>query len=830
MLQQTARRWGHPVFWLWLFLCLGSLGLVGACDGVLGEGNTNAGETQTESPTGNTENNGTEPTTRPEPPSQDRSGTEPTTGNEPSNSEEKGQGEESVNTPDDAGTGTPEQTLQDNSTQDTTPPPDNTTPPKKCGDTTFKYDTQGKSVTAVFVAGSFNGWNPQADAMKNTQGSVWEITINLKEGSHQYKFVVDGNWINDPNNSNQTPDGVGGFNNVITVAPCNDPQIQVASHNTQSGTFTATLNFVPGASGAGLAGSPKVTIDRKVAPAGSVTTNGNTIKLNLSNLPKGIHDIRVDAQDSQGNIASQKLLKVYVGVSKDWRDVALYFVMIDRFVNGDTSNDSPFSNTPKLLNYMGGDFKGLAQKIDDGYFDKMGINALWITWPIDNPNHPEKGSYPKGQGCGLSNKAPNLQWVNTNYTGFHGYWPADLNKIEEHFGTLQDLQDVVDKAHKRGIRILLDFTVNHVHMDSAAWKNGKDKGHFNTPAKICNDVGWDNFPIVCWFVSYLPDINYKNPTISKIMLDHVVYWVKQTGADGLRIDALKHIEQSFIRAIRKRTTAEFEGTGVDFYMVGETFTGDTGLIKKFVGPDQVHGQFDFPLNMQILQAFAKGSTGLLNMHNSAKGIMNTYGNGALMSTFIGNHDIARFISLANGDTCGPWDVFSNQVRGWTNPPGTPSQASPYNKMKLAFAYIFALPGIPLVYYGDEFGMPGAGDPDNRRMMRFGSQLNNNEQTTLSFLQKLGKARQDHEVLRRGAIGPTHVGENDVIVFSRTHSSGTAIVVLNRGSSRNLSFGVSAIGLKNGDTLKDVLGSNSVTVSNNNVSIQVPAQTAAIYIK
>ncbi len=831
MWQQVGQHSQRMAFVIWMVVCSVGLSTYTACDGVLEEGNANNREVVGEAPINSTEPSGQEPTVKQEPPSQERSTQEPSPSTEPNNQEGSSEpGQEPTSTPDDAGTGAPEGSSQDNTPSDTSAPPDSTTPPKKCGDTTFRYDTQGQTISAVYVAGSFNGWNPQADAMTNTQGSIWEVTLTLPEGDHQYKFVVDGNWINDPSNNNKAPDGLGGFNNTITVGPCNDPSLQVASHSTQGSTFTATLTFVPGASGAGLGGTPTVTVDRQVAPAGSVSVNGNTITLKLSNLPKGIHDVRVDAQDSQGAGASQKLLKVYVGVSKDWRDVALYFVMIDRFVNADTSNDNPYNNTPNLLNYMGGDFRGLSQKIDDGYFDKLGINALWITWPIDNPNHPEKGSYPKGQGCGLSSKSPNLQWTNTNYTGFHGYWPADINKVEEHFGALKDLQDLVDKAHKRGIRILLDFTVNHVHSDSTLWTQGKDKGYFNTPAKICNDVGWDNFPIVCWFVSYLPDINYNNPGISKIMLDHVVDWVKKTGADGLRIDALKHIEQSFIRAIRKRTTAEFEGTGVDFYMVGETFTGDTGLIKKYVGQDQVHGQFDFPLNMQILQGFATGQNGLNSVHNSAKGIMNTYGSGALMSTFIGNHDIARFISLANGDTCGPWDVFSNQVRGWTNPPPTPSQAAPYNKLKLAFAYIFSLPGIPLVYYGDEFGMPGAGDPDNRRMMRFGSQLNSNEQSTLSFMEKLGKARQDYEVLRRGAIGPTHVAERDVLVFSRTHSTGTAIVVLNRGSSRNLSLGVGSIGLSNGTTLKNVLGSNSVTVSNNNVSIQVPAQTAAIYVK
>lgn len=826
--QQKHWIWG----WMVVVLLLGVTLYHTACDGVLENPNQESRQEnqisgQDGAPDALTTDTNQPPESRNTPdPTKEQTGAEQTP---PPDTNSEVTPETSHDTNNTQESSVPEQTQTEEPAQEQVISPDKSQPPQGCGVTTFRYDAQGQPITTAYVAGSFNGWNPKGDAMQNTQGSLWEVTLKLAEGTHQYKFVIDGKWINDPSNQNTTPDGVGGVNNVLTVSPCSDPRLQVTAHNTSGTTFTATLDFIPGASGAGLAGNPTVTLDRQTVPASTISVLGNQIKLNVTNLAKGIHDIRVQAQDSQGSSTSERLLKVYVGVSTDWRDVTLYFAMIDRFVNGDTSNDAPFADTPQLLNYMGGDFRGLAQKIDSGYFDQLGVNALWITWPIDNPNHPEKGARPNAQGCGLDPKSSNIQWVQTNYTGFHGYWPSDINKVEEHFGTLQDLQDVVDKAHKRGIRILLDFTVNHVHQDSAVFTQGKDKGQFNTPAKICNDVGWDNFPVTCWFVSYLPDINYNNADISKLMLNHVVDWVKKTGADGLRIDALKHIEQSFIRAIRQRTTEEFESTGISFYMVGETFTGDTNLIKKFVGSDQVHGQFDFPLNMQILQGIAKYSTSLKDMHNSAQGIMQSYGN-ALMSTFIGNHDIARFISMANGDTCGPWDVFSNQVKGWVSPPNAPSSASAYNRLKLAFTYIFSLPGIPLIYYGDEFGMPGAGDPDNRRMMRFDSQLSGNEKSTLAFMQKLGLARQNTDVLRRGNLGPTLLSEQDVLVFSRTGQGGPAIIVLNRSNNtRNLSIPVGQLGLSDGTSLSDVLGSNKVSIANGTLSVSIAGETSAIYI-
>ncbi len=734
-------------------------------------------------------------------------------------------------TPDGSTEPTPEQNSEANPPEQTADQP---TQPTGCGVTTFRYDAKGQTPVTVFVAGSFNSWADSvakgAYAMVNTQGSLWEVTQKLPEGTHQYKFVVDGKWIPDPDNPRTAPDGFGGQNSIIEIAPCTDPTVEVTSHKTTNSDFTADLLFKSGASGSGVS-KVIATLDHQAAPAGSVTHSGNTIKVDLKGLAKGIHDLRVEVEDQNGQRSAVKLLKIYVGFSTDWRDVSLYFAMIDRFLDGDPANNKPFADTPDLLNYMGGDFKGLSQKIDSGYFDALGINALWITWPIDNPDYAEPGARPGSHWCNMNSKDPNIQWIQTRYSGYHGYWPVDTNKVEEHFGTLQDLQDLVVKAHKRGIRILLDFTVNHLHKESPIYKQHANSGYFNTPAEICDNVGWDNKPVTCWFVDYLPDINYNNTAISKIMLDHVVDWVKKTGADGLRVDALKHIEQGFIRQLRQRTAKEFESTGVDFYMVGETFTGDTGLIKKYIANDQVHGQFDFPLNLQILKAFARNEIGLDSFDQAARGIMASYGSDALMSTFIGNHDIARFVSMAGGQIrCGIWDVISNRAQSWNGPPTAPTSEDAYKKLLLAFAYIFALPGIPLVYYGDEFGLPGAGDPDNRRMMRFDSQLSAFEKNTLAMMQKIGKARQQYEALRRGALGSTLQASSDHLVFLRTGQGGPAVIILNRGGQRTVTLSASALGVSDGTVFENALAGGQITVSGGNLTIPVNPITPVFLIK
>lgn len=712
------------------------------------------------------------------------------------------------------------------------PPPDNGPPPAKCGDVTFQYTG---AATTVLVSGEFNGWKDSVAAgaypMKKGSGNDWSYKTNLKPGGYQYKLIVDGKWIIDPGNPKTVPNEFGGKNSLLEVPECARPTLKVTQHSTQSSNFTATLQFSPGQSGSALANINLATLDGKAVAASAVKLSGSRVSVNLTGLAKGIHDLRIQGTDKAGEKTSLLFLKVYVGVSKDWRDVVLYFAMIDRFLNGDKSNDKPIPNTPKLLNYMGGDFKGLSQKIDDGYFTKLGVNAIWITWPIDNPDYSEPGKRFGGHQCKMGNNFPNM--VNTRYSGFHGYWPANLNKIEEHFGTLKELQEMVNKAHKKGIRILLDFTVNHVHKESDLWKKYKDKGYFNTPAKVCGqDVGWDQAPETCWFVDYLPDLNYNKSEVRKLMLDHMVYWVKTIGADGLRVDALKHIAQIFIKEMRKRTTKEFEQTGISFYMVGETFSGLTSDIKKYVSKDQVQGQFDFPLNSLILRAFAKEQLDMNKLDSGARGIMNDYGPDALMSTFIGNHDIARFISMASNDMyCGVWDILSNRAQTWTAPPKVPSTKPwAYAKLKLAFTYIFTLPGIPLIYYGDEIGLPGAGDPDNRRMMRFGSSLGKLEGETLAYMQKLGQIRQKYAVLRRGAMGPTLTSSKSVLVFSRTHSSGTAIVAFNRNNATSVTVTVSSLGFSDGDKLTNVLGTNTVTVSGGKITLSLGTQSAMILLK
>ena len=702
-------------------------------------------------------------------------------------------------------------------------------PPLGCGDVLISY-AAAPGVQEVLASGSFNGWGDSAetaDPLGDDDGDgTWTLMLHLAPGKHLYKLIVDGEWILDPANPDQEDDGNGNMNSVLWVEECpsaGDLVLEFHDTDSDAGTFSARL----AATGDEPIddGAIEVTVDWEVVPGGTiaVTEGGSKLELELTGLADGIHDVRIDVD---GEVY---LLKVYIGVSTDWRDVILYFVMTDRFSNGDPGNDQPVEGVDWRTNYQGGDFKGVMGRINQGYFDDLGVGAIWLSWPVDNPDGYHDGGRPSEHYCGMDPKTAPM--TGTQYTGYHGYWPSNLYETEEHFGTMQELQELVGAAHAHGIRILLDFTANHVHDSSPFFQQHTEDGFFHFPVEICQDVGWDNKPITCWFTDYLPDLNYSNPAAVQEVLDYAVWWAKESGCDGFRLDAVKHIEFEFITQLRSRVKQELELTGIDFYIVGETFTGDAGLIQSFIGPDKIHGQFDFPANAQILGAFAREEKGLKEMDQAVRAAKAVYGPGALMSNFIGNHDIARFISQASFMIdCGVWDVVSNIAQGWNNPPGEPPGETPYRKLELAFTYIMTIPGIPLIYYGDEFGLPGAGDPDNRRMMRFDDDLSDREKTALAYLKKLGQIRNAHPSLSRGEWTEPLWEEGSFLAYGRTLPGERSVVLINMGTTeKSGDLGMLPTAIPNGSQMEDLISGATATVSDMKLPFSVPAKTAAIFV-
>ena len=494
----------------------------------------------------------------------------------------------------------------------------------------------------------------------------------------------------------------------------------------------------------------------------------------------------------------------------DWRDAVLYFVFVDRFNNGDPGNDMPVS-APGLqgaANWQGGDWKGVTQKIQDGYFTSLGVNTLWLTVPMDQTD---------GTGLGTDNDL---------YTGYHGYWPRDLTKSEARFGADADLKTLVDEAHKKNLRIILDYAMNHVHQDSPVWQAHMNDGWFNPlniPGGKCicgSDLcGWDGDKAkVCWFAEYLPDFNFANTDARKYSVDNALSWIQKSGADGFRLDAVKHIELSWLTDLRARLLSDVEPmTKQHVYLVGETFTGDQNLIRGFVDPcKQLDGQFDFPLravvNSKILmrQGVMKD---LIDFMDTNTGF---YGSG-VMSTFLGNHDVPRSIHFAQNTPLwtDPW--ADGKDKNWMNQPGLVAETAAYERVSVAMALLLTNRGVPLIYYGDEIGMPGAGDPDNRRFMQWGG-YSAAQTMLLGRITKLTAQRAAHGALRHGDR-TTLSFDTDTWAYKMVEGADTVYVALNRGDVDK-----TVSGLPTG-ALHDQLTGETLT----GPSVPVPARSARILL-
>ena len=359
------------------------------------------------------------------------------------------------------------------------------------------------------------------------------------------------------------------------------------------------------------------------------------------------------------------------------------------------------------------------------------------------------------------------------YSAYHGYWPSPDNvdysnseapfpvpSVEPRLGTNQELHTLVDTAHERGMKVLFDYVMNHIDVASPLfeahpdWFATRDDGSFFR----CGDVadgqqGWNHpyWGTRCVFTDYLPAFDFDNANARTWSIADALWWAKTFNIDGFRLDAIKHVSQAWLTELRSALSLAFpDPDGGRFYLVGETFDYfDKALLKAFVDVDtKLDGQFDFPLKKRLCEGVFHGDMGTLQrfMDEENRGY---YGQRALMTTWIGNHDIPRAIHYASGEieNC---TEGSNQYNGWNWRPAQPQAAAAYERLGLAFGIMFTTEGIPLIYYGDEIGLAGGGDPDNRRLMPWDTEQLLPAQIALrAQLQKLAQIRQAHKSLSRG---------------------------------------------------------------------------------
>ena len=664
-------------------------------------------------------------------------------------------------------------------------------------------------VTKVYLAGIFNGWsNDKTPLAGPNQKGEYVVDLPLEPGRYGYKFVVDGKWTPDPANPENEEDGMGGKNSVVTVAG----EKQRAAVGIYADRLASQSLFVRAVTnGAPLAKVSAVFQSTSDSTAATAKTTGDEIEIEL---PKGQTGfVRVIAANADGIASNVVFCPVGPTNTFRWQDAVLYYAFTDRFANGDRSNDRPVDNDEVAwpANFHGGDLPGIKQKIDEGYFEKLGVNTIWVA-PLNKNPAGAYQEYPEPR-----------RW----YTGYHGYWPVSSSEIDAHQGSGRDLRALVDAAHGRGMKVIADLVLHHVHTEHPWWKQHRDWfGSLELPDGRKNLRLWDEQQFTTWFEPYLPSFDFSKKEPVRALIQNSVWWANQYKLDGFRLDAVKHILPSFWWKFRSALREQVDRhRNSPLYLVGETFKDRSGIVS-FVGPNMLDGQFDFPLYDQIKETFGQASGEMKALDDSLTSSEKIYGKETLMSPLIGNHDKGRFMAYADGDLPDVNNTKEEEI-GWKNPPAI-NDATSFARLKLAQAFLMSIDGVPMVYYGDEIGMTGAGDPDNRRDMRFGDQVSADEKRVFENFQKLGALRRQHPALRYGSRR-TLQADRDLYAFVRAHLDDRVVAIFNRAKNHvriELQVGPELV---DGDYV-DVLNGGRVEVRQGKMELMLPDQTAAIITK
>ena len=508
----------------------------------------------------------------------------------------------------------------------------------------------------------------------------------------------------------------------------------------------------------------------------------------------------------------------FQGLSQD--DV-MYLIMPDRFANGDPTNDEPGEalgshDRSKPRAYHGGDLRGIQNHLP--YLQDLGVTTLWLTPVVKNGAAQD----------------------------YHGYGAVDLYAVDPHLGALKDYQELVAAAHKQGMKILFDAVPNHVgpkhpwavNPPLPDWFHGTLQHHIDSFSPLKGSfygkaggqaMGNDPFEALIdphasmhmkrnltegWFFGILPDMNTENPTVEQYLLQNSIWWAEISGLDGYRIDTFPYVGRKFwanwhsgLRRLYPYLTT-----------IGEVFHPDpsvtsffAGGVRRYDGIDSgLSTVFDFPtfftLRDVLLRSAPTGRIADVLWHDAL------YAHPEMLVPFFANHDVPRFAS-AEGST--------------------PA------KLKLAFGLTLTLRGIPEIYYGDEIGMPGGGDPDNRRDFPGGwigdandaftqAGRTRDQQEIFSYVQALLRLRREHAALRSGQLWHLASDESSYVFVRESEEERVVVAFNNADQQRELRIPLADTPVQRAAAIELLLGEARAELAKGEIRIAMPAQSLTIF--
>ena len=501
---------------------------------------------------------------------------------------------------------------------------------------------------------------------------------------------------------------------------------------------------------------------------------------------------------------------------QDKHTQVLYSLMIDRFNNGNKENDWKI-NSPEVLDkvdYQGGDIAGITAKINDGFFDRLGISTIWISPITQNPYDAW------GQNVN----------PDTKFSGYHGYWPIYSTVVDKRFGTDDELRTMLATAHENGQNVILDYVANHLHINSPVLQEHPDwTTELYLPDGRKNIGQWDGETrLTTWFDEHIPTLDLERVEVCDPMTDSALYWVRNFDFDGFRHDACKHIPLDYWRMLTHKMKSSMPNR--DLWQIGETY-GDVELIGSYVKTGMIDAQFDFNLYHNSRDVIVDETRSMIDIVKTVEESEAAYGSHHTMGNITGNHDKPRFISLAGGDMALGW--YDDKAEGWHREVEVGDMDKGHAKLQLLKAIIATVPGVPCIYQGDEYGVPGANDPDNRDMMTFKAD-NDYQVHQFEMTSELFNFRRSSLALMYGDF-KTLYADDAVWVFMRHYMDNVAIVAINiRDTDR-----VCSLTLDN--YLFGMIPSNMVTALSSTgtakihrahdygVKMDVPAYGYAIYV-